>query len=97
MIIEQTQDVCVRKLTSTDGKDLEIMANLTHPDQIPKLIEGFIDAQLGSEFGIAETEMLLRLSCSMKGRARDDLTTIGGKQNIMPGWMPGANNNDSTH
>lgn len=94
MIIEQTQDVCVRKLTSTKGEDLEIMANLSHPDQIYAIMEGFVDMELGSEFGQNKLEFLLRLSCSMKGRARDDLTTIGGKNAMMPGWVPGVGNND---
>lgn len=93
MIIEQTQDVCVRKLTSTEGQDLEIMANLTHPDQVYAIMEGFIDAELGSDFGKKQCEMLLRLSCSMKGRAREDLTAIGSKS-MIPGWIPGAPNND---
>lgn len=86
--IKQTQDICVEKLTSVNGNDLEIMANLTHPNQIDVVMEGYVDAVFGSKFGVHMSEMLLRLSCSYKGRARDDLTTIGGKTAQVPGWTP---------
>lgn len=97
MIIEQTQDVCVRKLTVTEGKDLEILANITHPSQMDAVMEGYVDAQLGSVYGQQKCEMLLRLTCSFKGRARDDLTTIGGKTAQIPGWMPGMGSNNNDH
>lgn len=90
MIIEQTQDTCVRKLTVTNGIDLELMANLSHPSQVNAILEGFVDMQLGSEFGIALMETLLRLSCSMNGRARDDLKEIGSKTAQLSSWMPGV-------
>lgn len=86
--IKQTQDICVEKLTSVTGQDLEIMANLTHPAQIDAVMEGYVDAVLGSAFGVRMSELLLRLSCSYKGRARDDLTAIGGKTAQVPGWTP---------
>lgn len=89
MIIEQTQDICVRKLTVTEGKDLEIMANITHPSQIHAVLEGMMDTKVGSTYGQEKSALLLRLSCSYRGRARDDLTTIGGKVASIPGWMPG--------
>lgn len=95
MEIEQTQDVCVRKLTSTEGKDLEITANLTHPSQVTAILEGYVDRKLGSKYGVEKAEFLMRLSCSFNGRAREDLTTIGGKQAMVPGWIPGQGiNND---
>lgn len=95
MEIEQTQDVCVRKLTSTEGKDLEITANLTHPSQVTAILEGYVDRKLGSRYGVEKVELLLRASCSFNGRAREDLTTIGGKQAMIPGWIPGQGiNND---
>lgn len=89
MQIEQTQDVCVRKLTVVEGKDLEILANITHSSQIDAVLEGYVDKKLGSKYGIELSELLLRLTCSFKGRARDDLTTIGGKTAAIPSWIPG--------
>lgn len=90
--IKQTQDVCVDKLTSTSGKDLEIMANINHPDQLDAVMEGFADAIFGSRFGVERMEMLLRLTCSFQGRARDDLTHIGEKTTQVPSWTPMQNN-----
>lgn len=90
MIIEQTQDTCVRKLTVTEGKDLELMANLQHPSQMAAMMEGFVDMQLGSEYGMARMEFLLRLSCSTSGRARDDLKEIGTQTAQLASWLPGA-------
>ncbi len=86
--IKQTQEICVEKLTSTKGHDLEIMANIAHPDQLDAVMEGFADAVFGSQFGVSRMEMLLRLTCSFKGRARDDLVHIGEKTTQIPSWTP---------
>lgn len=88
MRLLQTQDVCIEKLTATTGRELEITANISHPDQFDAVMEGYIDSAFGSQYGVDKFEMLLRLTCSLKGRARDDLTTIGSKTAQMPGWTP---------
>lgn len=94
MELKQTQDICVEKLTSTEGVDLEIMANITHSSQINAIMEGYNDMALGSEYGVGLMQLLLRITCSYQGRARTDLTTIGSKQAGIPGWVPGGMGND---
>lgn len=81
--IKQTRDVCVEKLTQTEGKALEITANLKSTGQVDAILQGYIDKALGSKYGVEKMEMLLRLSDSMGGRTRDDLVAIGTTRDIM--------------
>lgn len=83
-IAKQTKDICVEKLTSTEGKDLEIMANLTSPGQINAVMEGYIGMFFNSKFMENQYQMLLRLSVSWQGRGRDDLTGIGKTPDLNP-------------
>ena len=89
MELKQSKDVCIDKLTSTQGKDLEITANLTSSTQVNAVLEGFVAQQLNSSFGAKESEMLLRLTCSWRGRCRDDLTGIGKVPEVQ-GWQQGG-------
>lgn len=91
MEIEQTRDTIVKKLTSTSGAELEIMANITSKEQIDIIMEGLVDSLLGDPVGVAETERLLKLTVSMNGRGREDLTTLGRVPD--KGWK--ESNNDS--
>ena len=83
--IEQTRDTVVKWLTRTRGKELEITANLQSASQIIAVQEGLVAKSLGSTVGAEETEMLLRLTISMKGRGREDLTNIGKTPEVQ-GW-----------
>ena len=83
--IEQTRDTIVAKLTSTHGEDLEITANITSPAQITSVLEGYVSKCLGSRIGEGEYELLLRLTDSIHGRCRDDLTGIGKTPDTI-GW-----------
>lgn len=87
MVVElkQSKDVCIDKLTSTAGRDLEIMANLTSQGQVQAAMSGLLGVKLNSKYRIARYEMLLRLSVSWQGRGRDDLTGIGKIPDIQ-GW-----------
>jgi len=87
--LKQTKDICVDKLTSTEGVDLEITANLTSQEQITAVMQGYISMALNSRYGIRQYQMLLRLTDSWRGRCRDDLTGIGKIQDIQ-GWQMGA-------
>lgn len=89
MEIKQSKDVCIDKLTSTQGKDLEITANLTSQTQINAVLQGYVSHALNSRYGIAQYQMLLRLSCSWRGRCRDDLTGIGKVPEVQ-GWQMGG-------
>lgn len=91
MELKQSKDVCIDKLTSTEGKDLEIMANLTSPAQLNAILMGFTAQALNSKYGYLESQLLLRTSCSWKGRARDDLTGIGKVPEVQA-WQRGEDN-----
>ena len=92
MEIQQSKDVCIEKLTSTEGNDLEILANLTSSGQIAAIMEGHVAYKIGSKYQVAKTERLLRISCSWQARARDDLTGIGKTADIVPGWQSKGDN-----
>lgn len=81
--VKQTRDVCVEKLTETEGKALEITANLKSIGQVEAIMQGYIDKALGSKYGVDKMEMLLRLSDSVNGRARDDLVAIGTTRDFL--------------
>lgn len=83
--IEQTRDTVVRWLTRTQGEELEITANLTNTSQLAAVLEGLVAKSLGSRIGSEQSDMLLRLTISMRGRGRDDLTNIGKTPEIQ-GW-----------
>lgn len=87
MEIQQSKDVCIEKLTSIEGKDLEIMANLTSSGQMAAVMEGHVAYKLNSRYGVEKMERLLRISCSWQARARDDLTGIGKTADVVPGWQ----------
>lgn len=86
MEIKQSKDVCIDKLTSTSGVDLEITANLTSQNQIEAVLQGYVSAALGSRYGVRQYQMLLRLTDSWRGRCRDDLTGIGKVPEVQ-GWQ----------
>lgn len=88
MELLQSKDVCIDRLTSTEGKLLEITANITSASQIAAVLEGFVAQCLNSSFGSEESEKLLRLTDSWKGRCRDDLTGIGKVPEVQ-GWQQG--------
>ena len=75
--IQQSRDTCIDKLTSTRGKDLEIMANIVDSKQMNAIMEGYVCSALNVSYGINKYEMLLRCSVSYRGRGREDLTGIG--------------------
>lgn len=91
MEIEQTRDTVVKKLTSTHGDDLEIMANLSHPAQINVMMEGLVSKMIGDDVGEEEVYTLLRGTVGFRGRGRDDLTGIGKTPDQLPGWQRNDN------
>ena len=89
MEIKQSKDVCIDKLCSTEGMDLEIMANLRTPAQIEAVMMGYVSGQLNSKYGVKQYQMLLRCTVSWQGRGRDDLTGIGKVPDVQ-GWRTGS-------
>lgn len=88
MEIKQSKDVCIDKLTSTEGHDLEITANLTSQGQLTAVMQGYVSIALGSRYGTKQYQMLLRMTDSWRGRCRDDLTGIGKVPEVQ-GWQMG--------
>lgn len=88
MEIKQSKDVCIDHLTSTEGADLEIMANITSSSQIGAVMQGYIGEALNSRYRVKRCEKLLRLTVSNKARGRDDLAGIGKIADIQ-GWQSG--------
>lgn len=86
MEVKQSKDVCIEKLTSVEGKDLEITANITHPAQMGVVMEGYVSRELNCRYGVEKYQMFLRLTDSWKARARDDLTGIGKTSDMLQGW-----------
>ena len=86
MEIKQSKDVCIDKLTSTHGADLEIMANITSSSQIAAVMQGYIGEALNSTYRVNRCEKLLRLTVSNRARGRDDLAGIGKVADIQ-GWQ----------
>lgn len=93
MEIKQSKDVCIDRLSSTEGNDLEIMANINSSQQMAAVMLGFVGAALNSKYVVGRTEKLLRVSVSWKGRGRDDLTSIGKVPDIQ-GWTGQSNGNN---
>lgn len=75
--IQGLRDKIVDKLSSVDGKDLEINCNLTSNKQIDLFVEEMALTYLGSEYIRDRADMLKRLTCSYQGRGRADLVDIG--------------------
>lgn len=88
--IQQSRDICIKKLTSTSGTDLEITANITSSGQVTAVLQGYVAAKLNSRYGIEQYQVLLRLTDSWRGRCRDDLTGIGKTQDQFGAWNMGG-------
>jgi len=95
-IVKDFQEVCLDKLTVTNGEQLEIMANITSPKQLDLVQMGTVYGMQGlrSRYFTQQKESLLRLTCSYQGRARGDVTEIG-KAVKMPMLAGGFNSGGS--
>jgi len=71
------KDRIVKKLTRTEGKELDITCNITHSSQVDLFIEEMGYRYLGSDYITERADMLKRLTCSFQARNRDDLVKIG--------------------
>lgn len=90
-IIKDFQEVCLDKLTVTDGALLEMMANITSVAQVEMMLLGNIYGPHGfrsQTFGDHQNTML-RLSISQHGRGRADIVEIG-KSVKLPTWGMGT-------
>lgn len=76
-ILQSTREKIVTRLTPTEGRDLDIMCNLTSQGQASIFLEELGYSTLGSRYIIERSNMLKRLTCAYQGRARSDLRDIG--------------------
>lgn len=83
-IIKDFKEVCLDKLTTTEGRELEIMANLTTPSQLDAVIMGNVYGPYGlrSRYYIAQMNALLRATVSQGGNGRAGIIEIGKAQDI---------------
>lgn len=72
------------KLTTTEGKELEITANLTTPGQLDAIILGNVYGPCGlkSRYYIAQRDALLRATISQGGNGRAGIIEIGKAQEL---------------
>ena len=71
------KDRIVKKLTRTEGKELDITCNITHSNQVDLFVEEMGYRYLGSDYITERANMLKRLTCSFQARNRQDLVEIG--------------------
>lgn len=78
-ILKDFQEVCLDKLTVTQGRELEISANITSHKQLDLVMMGNVYGQNGlrSRYFETQKDSMLRLTCSYEGRCRSDIVEIG--------------------
>lgn len=77
--IKDFQEVCLDKITETQGPALEMTANITSPNQFDLMLLGNVYGKYGlrSRYFQAQRDTMLRLTCSYQGRCRTDIVEIG--------------------
>jgi len=90
-MIKEFKEVCLDKLSVTDGPDLEMMANITSSSQFDLILMGGIYGEQGlrSQYFGGQQDRCLRLTVSHMGRGRSDVVEIGKSEKI-PGWGFGS-------
>lgn len=94
-LFKDMQQICLEKLTVTSGEELELLANITSPEQLDLVLMGNIYGPQGlrSRYFQTQKDSLLRLTCSYQGRARTDIVEIGKSMRMqMPGFGGGLMN-----
>lgn len=83
-ILKDFKEICLDKLTVTEGKELEITANLTTPSQLDAIIMGNVYGNCGlkSRYYISQRDALLRATISQGGNGRAGIIEIGKAQEL---------------
>lgn len=78
-VLKEFQEVCIDKIAATEGKELEISAYLTSPEQLDLVLEGYLYSSVGlnSKYVHGRNETYLRLTKSFNGKFMDDVVSIG--------------------
>lgn len=92
-MIKDFQEVCLDKLSVTEGPDLEMTANITSASQFDLVLMGGVygDHGLRSQYFRGQQDRCLRLTVSFMGRGRSDIVEIG-KSVKLPTWGVGPFN-----
>jgi len=95
-MIKEFKEVCLDKLSVTDGPDLEMMANITSASQFDLILMGGVygDQGLRSQYFRGQQDRCLRLTVSHMGRGRTDVVEIG-KSEKLPVWGFGSSGGDA--
>lgn len=80
--IKSLKDRCVDALQYTEGKSLQISANLQSSKQFGIITEAFVHSYLGSSYVPMRAEEFLRITMSYQGRMRDDIVAIGAAKSM---------------
>ena len=83
-IMKTLKETAIDKLSATEGKELDISANITNPGQFDAILESHAHSHLGSKYVIDRCDLLKRLTNSYMGRYRTDIVTIGQSPEFAP-------------
>lgn len=78
-VIKDFQEVCLDKLSVTEGPALEMTANITSSSQFDLVLMGGVygDHGLRSQYFRGQQDRCLRLTISYLARGREDIVQIG--------------------
>ena len=91
-ILKTLKETAIDKLSATEGKDLDISANLTSADQFDAILESHAHSHMGSKYVIDRCDLYKRLTISYMGRFRNDIVAIGQSPEFMPQSSSGSSN-----
>ena len=96
-LFKEFEEVCVDKITATEGNELQISAYLTDPDQIDLIMEGFLysEAGLKSKYVPKRNELYLRITKSFDGKLCNDIVKIGQAPRMHNAGFGGFFGNDN--
>lgn len=81
--LKSFREKAIEHLAKTEGKELEISANLTSPSQFTLLIESYAHSILGCEYTEGEKDLYLRLTKSYQSTFGDYVVEIGKTPDFM--------------
>lgn len=94
-VLKTLKETAIDKLSATEGKELDISANLTNPKQMNAILESHAHSHLGSRYVIDRCDLLKRLTNSFDGRFRTDIVTIGQSPEIVGGGVGSSSSSNS--
>lgn len=96
-MLKTLKETAIDKLSATEGKELDISANLTDPGQFDAILESHAHSHLGSKYVIDRCDLLKRLTNSYQGRYRSDIVQIGQTPEYQFNAGPGSSGGGSSY